>query len=84
MAKVSALCQEALKRGRFGRQLSTYFTTTRYLTRGFFFSLFCFFWALQKQIFPSKFPRKNLPRCEKFAPKMLLYPHPPSSARVKQ
>jgi hypothetical protein len=51
------------------RQLGAY--------QGFFFFLFfVFFWALQKQIFPSKFSRKHSPRCENLPPKCCFTPTP--------
>ncbi len=61
MAKVLALCQEALKWGRFGRHLSTYFTTTRYLLtyQGFFFFLFFLFWHYKNRFFQAIFLEKN-------------------------
>jgi hypothetical protein len=67
MAKVLALCQEALKWGRFGRQLSTYFTATRYLLTfdkylpgvSFSFFSFCFVLGTTKTDFSKQILSKN-------------------------
>lgn len=53
---------------------ANYLPTLRQL--GFFFLFFVFFWALQKQIFPSKFSRKHSPRCENLPPKCCFTPTP--------
>ncbi len=81
MAKVFALCQEAIKWGRFGRQLSTYFTTTRHLLTfdkylpGVFF-LFSLGGHYKNRFFQEKFLEK-IRQDVKICPQNAALPPPP-------